>query len=82
MALRRRPCALSAALKQQHHITPNATEEIKLDEYRLEVVKADRFMAAPPSDINVLLMEGTNLGSDKSCVTESDLEADFETPRA
>jgi ribonuclease J len=38
----------------------------------------DRFMAAPPSDIDVLLMEGTNLGSDKSCVTESELEADFE----
>jgi ribonuclease J len=38
----------------------------------------DRFMAAPPSNIDVLLMEGTNLGSDKSCVTESDLEVDFE----
>jgi ribonuclease J len=38
----------------------------------------DRFMAAPPPDIDVLLMEGTNLGSDKSCVTESDLETDFE----
>jgi ribonuclease J len=38
----------------------------------------DRFMAAPPSDFEVLLMEGTNLGSDKSCVTESDLETDFE----
>jgi ribonuclease J len=38
----------------------------------------DRFMAAPPPDIDVLLMEGTNLGSDKSCVTESDLESDFE----
>lgn len=39
----------------------------------------DRFMAAPPTEIDVLLMEGTNLGSDKSCVTESDLETDFET---
>jgi ribonuclease J len=38
----------------------------------------DRFIAAPPPDIDVLLMEGTNLGSDKSCVTESDLEEDFE----
>jgi ribonuclease J len=38
----------------------------------------DRFIAAPPSDIDVLLMEGTNLGSDKSCATESDLESDFE----
>jgi ribonuclease J len=40
-------------------------------------VLVKRFMAAPPSDIDVLLMEGTNLGSDKPCVTESDLEADF-----
>jgi ribonuclease J len=39
----------------------------------------DRFMAAPPSGIDVLLMEGTNLGSDKSCVTEGELESDFET---
>jgi ribonuclease J len=38
----------------------------------------DRFMASPPPDIDVLLMEGTNLDSDKSCVTESDLESDFE----
>ena len=38
----------------------------------------ERFIAAPPSDIDVLLMEGTNLGSDKSCVTESDVESDFE----
>ena len=38
----------------------------------------ERFMAAPPSDIDVLLMEGTNLGSDKSSVTESELESDFE----
>lgn len=39
----------------------------------------DRFIAAPPRDIDVLVMEGTNLGSDKSCVTESELETDFET---
>jgi ribonuclease J len=38
----------------------------------------DRFMAAPPRDIDVLLMEGTNLGSDKSCITESELESEFE----
>ena len=38
----------------------------------------DRFMAEPPAKIDVLLMEGTNLGSDKSCVTEVELEADFE----
>ena len=38
----------------------------------------ERLMAKPPSDIDVLLMEGTNLGSDKPTMTESDLEADFE----
>lgn len=36
-----------------------------------------RMMASPPPNIDVLLMEGTNLGSDKSCITESDLEAEF-----
>jgi ribonuclease J len=34
-------------------------------------------MANPPRDIDVLLMEGTNLGSDKPTVREDDLEADF-----
>jgi len=41
-------------------------------------VLVDRFMAAPPLDLDVLLMEGTNLGSDKSCVTEGELEIGFE----
>lgn len=36
-----------------------------------------RLMDQPPRDIDVLLMEGTNLGSDKSTKTESDLESDF-----
>jgi len=36
-----------------------------------------RLMATPPENLDVLLMEGTNLGSDKSCVTESDLEGAF-----
>jgi ribonuclease J len=36
-----------------------------------------RFIAAPPPDIDVLLIEGTNLGSDKSWMSESDLETDF-----
>lgn len=36
-----------------------------------------RFMAAPPSNIDVLLMEGTNLGSDKPTISEMALEADF-----
>ena len=36
-----------------------------------------RLMKTPPANLDVLLMEGTNLGSDKSCVTESDLEDAF-----
>jgi ribonuclease J len=36
----------------------------------------ERLMASPPSDIDVLLMEGTNLGSDKPCMTENELEQD------
>lgn len=36
-----------------------------------------RLMASPPSKIDVLLMEGTNLGSDKPTVSETDLESDF-----
>jgi ribonuclease J len=36
-----------------------------------------QLMSDPPRDIDVLLMEGTNLGSDKPCVSESDLEDDF-----
>ena len=34
-------------------------------------------MAHPPADIDVLLTEGTNLGSDKPVKTESELEDDF-----
>jgi ribonuclease J len=36
-----------------------------------------RLTSSLPRDIDVLLMEGTNLGSDKRCVMESELEADF-----
>jgi ribonuclease J len=36
-----------------------------------------RLMGAPPKDLDVLLMEGTNLGSDKATVTESDIEERF-----
>jgi ribonuclease J len=36
-----------------------------------------RLMKSPPRNLDVLLMEGTNLGSDKSCVTEGDLEGQF-----
>lgn len=37
----------------------------------------ERLMAAPPLDVDVLLMEGTNLGSDKPTKSERDLEEDF-----
>ncbi|OHC76292.1 MAG: MBL fold metallo-hydrolase [Rhodospirillales bacterium RIFCSPLOWO2_12_FULL_58_28] len=34
-------------------------------------------MARPPVDIDALVMEGTNLGSDKPCSSENDIEARF-----
>lgn len=37
----------------------------------------DRIMASPPAGIDVLLTEGTNLGSDKPVKTEDELENDF-----
>jgi ribonuclease J len=37
----------------------------------------DRMMANPPTDIDVLLSEGTNLGSDKPVKAEKELESDF-----
>lgn len=37
----------------------------------------ERLMQAPPPDIDILLMEGTNLDSDKPCVSEDDLESRF-----
>lgn len=40
-------------------------------------VLIDRMMANPPSDIDVLVSEGTNLGSDKPVTTEDELEGDF-----
>jgi len=40
-------------------------------------VLVDRMMAKPPADIDVLLSEGTNLGSDKPVMTEKELESDF-----
>lgn len=36
-----------------------------------------RLMATPPKNIDVLLMEGTNLGSGKACITERELEDAF-----
>ena len=40
-------------------------------------VLTEKLIAVPPKNIDVLLMEGTNLGSDKPCATEEDLESDF-----
>jgi ribonuclease J len=40
-------------------------------------VLVDRIMANPPPDIDVLITEGTNLGSDKPAKTEAELEQDF-----
>lgn len=37
----------------------------------------DRLMQSPPPGIDIMLTEGTNLGSDKPTVTEADLEHDF-----
>lgn len=34
-------------------------------------------MARPPADLDALVMEGTNLGSDKPCSSETDLEGRF-----
>lgn len=40
-------------------------------------VLTQRMMDTPPPALDVLLMEGTNLGTDKSCVSESALEQAF-----
>jgi len=40
-------------------------------------VLVDRMMAKPPAGIDVLIIEGTNLGSEKPVMTEEQLEEDF-----
>jgi ribonuclease J len=40
-------------------------------------VLVDRIMASPPADVDVLISEGTNLGTDKPVTTEAELETDF-----
>lgn len=42
-----------------------------------KAVLTKRLKAAPPENVDVLLMEGTNLGSNKPCLSEEDLEDDF-----
>jgi len=34
-------------------------------------------MASPPADVDVLISESTNLGSDKPVTTDAELETDF-----
>ena len=40
-------------------------------------VLVDKFMASPPPDIDVLVTEGSNLGTDKPVKTEKEIEQDF-----
>ena len=40
-------------------------------------VLVDRMMGSPPPNIDVLVTEGTNLGSDKPVTTEAELEGEF-----
>jgi len=37
----------------------------------------ERLMVSPPENLDALIMEGTNLGSDKPCTSESTLEEQF-----
>ena len=36
-----------------------------------------KMLANPPKKVDILIMEGTNIGSDKPCLSESDLETEF-----
>jgi len=45
--------------------------------HRRKSALVDRIMAQPPADIDVLLTEGTNLGSDKPVKTEDEIEHEF-----
>ncbi len=51
------------------------TGDFRLHGRKAALVKL--LMASPPENIDVLLMEGTNLGSDKPCMAEADLETAF-----
>jgi ribonuclease J len=42
----------------------------------------DKLMANPPRDVDLLITEGTNLGTDKPTVTETELEANLVTRAA
>ncbi|MCE6957794.1 hypothetical protein LAZ40_01800 [Cereibacter sphaeroides] len=40
-------------------------------------ILVERMMSRPPRDIDILILEGTNLGTDKPCQTERALEDDY-----
>jgi ribonuclease J len=40
-------------------------------------VLVERMMRSPPADLDVLILEGTNLGTDKPTISETDLEDQF-----
>lgn len=51
------------------------TGDFRLHGRKGKLVRA--LMARPPVGLDALIMEGTNLGSDKPCVTEDELETQF-----
>lgn len=51
------------------------TGDFRVHGRKAKLVEA--MIASPPGNIDVLLMEGTNLGSDKPVITETELEASF-----
>jgi len=61
-------------------IERDGTRVLYTGDFRVHGRKAllvERFIANPPLDIDILLMEGTNLRSNKPVMTESDLEVQF-----
>lgn len=61
-------------------IERDGTRVVYTGDFRMHGRKSflvERFIRNPPQDIDVLLMEGTNLRSDKPVLTESNLEKQF-----
>jgi ribonuclease J len=61
-------------------IEVNGCQLLYSGDFRIHGRKAalvERMMASPAPAIDALIMEGTNLGSDKSCSSEDELEARF-----
>jgi sugar lactone lactonase YvrE len=60
VALRRRPCALSAALKHQRHITPNATEELLCSGSHKIAVRGELYAVEPNhGELDAVSTDGT-----------------------